>query len=403
MTIDTTPSSVRAMDAPPITIPISVRLRANMASLARRPYPQAIAIYIAVRLIGVAVLAVMAAQHNLPLLDRLTAWDGKWYLDIANQGYRGIIDRTDAHGQILPNAPWAFFPLYPFFISLLAMAPGVSSVTAALALSLGAGIAAACALVRIGRLFYPHRPLGLILVALWAGAPMGIALSMTYTEALFTALAAWALVGVLERNWLLAGTCCIFAGLTRPTASVLVAVVVVAALIAAYRGRDRWWALGCALLSPIGLLGYWAAVAAQTGSLTGWWDLERIGWNTQFDSGVESVQFVGKALQTDKSLMQTMVALMLLAAIVLAVLTVTNRIPWPLAAYGIGVVVMVVCTAGLPWAKVRFLLPGFTLLIPIALGLVNRKPKTIVWSLAAWVLVGAWFSAHSLTGWQYSI
>jgi hypothetical protein len=402
MTIDT-PASSRAMVGPPITIPVSVRLRATVASLARRPYPQAIAIYIAVRLIGVVVLAVMAAHNHQALLDRLTAWDGKWYLDIANLGYRGITDKTDAHNQPLPNAPWAFFPLYPFFVSLLSMAPGVSTVAAALALSLGAGVAAACALVRIGRLFYPRRPIGLILVALWAGAPMGIALSMTYTEAMFTALAAWALVGVLERNWLLAGTCCIAAGLTRPTASVLVAVVVVAALIAAYRGRDRWWALGCALLSPIGLLGYWAAVAAQTGSLTGWWDLERVGWNTKFDFGVEATQFIGKALLTDKSVMQTLVALLVLTAVALAVLTVTNRLPWPLAAYGIGVVVMVVCTAGLPAAKVRFLLPGFTLLLPIALGLVNRKPKTIVLSLAAWVLIGAWFSANSLTGWQHSI
>src|SRR4030081_2931167 len=104
---------------------------------------------------------------------------------------------------------------------------------------------------------------------------MGIALSMACTEAMFTAFAAWALVGVLERQWLLAGLCCFFAGLTRPTASVLVVVVVVAALVAAYRGWDRWWALACALLSPIGLLGYWALVAARTGSLTGWWGLER--------------------------------------------------------------------------------------------------------------------------------
>jgi hypothetical protein len=243
----------------------------------------------------------------------------------------------------------------------------------------------------------------LILVALWAGAPMGITLSMAYTEAAFTALAAWALVGVLERRWLLAGTCCIFAGLTRPTASALIAVVVVAALVAVYRGRDRWWALACALLSPIGLLGYLAAVAARTGSLTGWFELERVGWNTKFDFGVEAEKFVTKNLLSDESVMQTAVALILLAAVALAVLAVTTRLPWPLAAYSIGMIVMVVCTAGLPWAKVRFLLPGFTLLLPVALGLANHKPRTIVAYVAAWVLVGAWFSAHSLTGWQYSI
>jgi hypothetical protein len=369
----------------------------------RRPTPQAIVIYLAVRMVGVAVLALMAAQHNLPLLERLTAWDGQWYTDIADHGYSGITERVDANGQLLPHAPFAFFPLYPFVVSLLSGVPGASTAAAALTLSLGAGIAAACALVRIGRMFYPTSRLGLILVALWAGAPMGIALSMAYTEAMFTALAAWALVGVLERQWLQAGLCCFFAGLTRPTATVLVVVVVVAALVAAYRGQDRWWALACALISPIGLLGYWAAVASRTGSLTGWWELERQGWNTSFDFGVEAGKFITKNLLSDELVMQTVVALMLLAAVALTVLTVTNRLPWPLAAYGIGVVVVVVCTAGLPWAKVRFLLPGFTLLLPVATGLSARKPRTIVACVAAWILLGAWFSAHSLTAWQYSV
>jgi hypothetical protein len=402
MAIDAS-SFLRAIVGPPVVRSVAVRLRETVASSARRPYPQAIVIYLAVRTVGVAVLAVMAASHNLPLLDRLTAWDGQWYINIADHGYRSITEEVDANGQLLPHAPFAFFPLYPLFVSLLSGIPGVSTVAAALTLSVGAGIAAACALVRIGQLFYPTRRLGLILVALWAGAPMGIALSMAYTEAMFTAFAAWALVGVLERQWLLAGLCCFFAGLTRPTASVLVVVVVVAALVAAYRGWDRWWALACALLSPIGLLGYWALVAARTGSLTGWWGLERQGWNTSLDFGVEAGKFITKNLLSDESVMQTAVALILLGAVALAVLTVTNRLPWPLAAYGVGVVVMVVCTAGLPWAKVRFLLPGFTLLLPVAIGLSARKPRTIVVCVAAWVLLGAWFSAHSLTGWQHSI
>jgi hypothetical protein len=78
-------------------------------------------------------------------------------------------------------------------------------------------------------------------------------------------------------------------------------------------------------------------------------------------------------------------------------------VPWPLAAYGIGVFVLTVTTAGLPWQKALLLLPGFTLLIPMAIGLAGRKRSTIVVSVAAWAVLGGWFSAFSITGWTNTI
>jgi hypothetical protein len=339
----------------------------------------------------------MAAHSHLLLLGRLTAWDSGWYISLAEFGYHGT---PGTAGN--PLAPLAFFPLYPAYTALLSVIPGVSTVAAGFIVSLLSGSAAVCALVRIGRLHSPRT--GLILVALWAGAPMAIVLSMPYTEAMFTALAAWALVGVLERNWWLAGACCMFAGLTRSTATVLIAVVVVAAGIAVYRGgRERWPALACALAAPLGLLGYWAAVAARAGSLTGWWDIERRGWRSRFDFGVEAFHYIVAKLSSDESMWQTAVVLLVLGAVALAVLTVTNRLPWPLAAYAIGVVVLAIGTAGLPWGKVRFLVPGFTLLIPVAIGLAGCKRSTIVASVAAWVLLGSWFSAFSVTVWTHTI
>jgi hypothetical protein len=211
-------------------------------------------------------------------------------------------------------------------------------------------------------------------VALWAGAPMAIVLTMPYTEGLFVALAAWALVGVLEQKWWLAGVCTVFAGLVRSTALALIAVVVVAAGIAVYRGgRGRWPALACVLAAPLGLLGYWGSVAARTGSLTGWQDIERRGWNVRWDFGAEAKQYLVTNLLTDHSVMQTAVTFLVLGAVALAVLTVTGQVPWPLAVYGIGVVILAIGTAGLPWEKIRFLLPAFTVLIPVAIGLAGRK------------------------------
>src|SRR5207245_2153309 len=128
--------------------------------------------------------------------------------------------------------------------------------------------------------------------ALFASAPMAIVLSMTYTEALFCALAVWALVGVLEEWWLLAGVCCALAGLVRPTASALVAAVGLAAIITLVRRRGRGWQTWVGLLlAPAGLLGYLAWVAQRTGRLSGWFDLQRTGWDSQFDGGIATVKF----------------------------------------------------------------------------------------------------------------
>jgi hypothetical protein len=64
--------------------------RVWVSSTVRRPYAQAIGVYLAVRTVGVAVLAVMSAHNHQPLLDRLTAWDGQWYLELAELGYQGV-------------------------------------------------------------------------------------------------------------------------------------------------------------------------------------------------------------------------------------------------------------------------------------------------------------------------
>jgi hypothetical protein len=241
------------------------------------------------------------------------------------------------------------------------------------------------------------------MVALWAGAPMAITLSMAYTEALFTALAAWALVGVLERRWILAGLCCLVAGLVRPTAILLVGVIGLAALIALVREHRTWRAAVCVVLTPLGLLGWWGYVANRTGSLTGWFDIQRTGWSSQFDGGQETWKFIGDILKSGNSVMETVNMFAILGAVVLAVLLVRSRIPWPLAVYGVGIVLLVVGTAGVTYDKVRFLLPGFTLLVPVAHGLANQKPRTMIAMTTGIVLLGSWFGAYSLTAWKYAI
>lgn len=381
----------------------SQRLAKFFDRLAVSPYPKAIVLYIAVRTFGTLILAGLADYHGGTLIDRLTAWDGQWYLRVAAHGYADLPGTLDAAQQPYADAPMAFFPLYPALTAALSWL-GFDAVNSALLVSLLAGIVLACGLIRIGRSVSDGDRTGFLLVALWAGAPMAIVFSMVYTEALFCAFAVWALAGVLERRWQLAGLCTLGAGLCRSTAAVLVVVVVAAALIAAIRRpAERLSALVCALVAPLGIVGYLTFVGVRTGSWTGWQDIELRGWNTEFDFGKETWEYFVFRLTGNDSTFSTLTVLILLGAIALAIVAVRSRAPWPLTLYGVGVLLLVLGTRGLPDAKIRFILPAFPLLIPIAIGLSRRRLGTAVAVTFGWVLLGAWFSAHSLTAWKYAM
>ena len=318
--------------------------------LAWSPYPRAILLYLVIRTASVQLLDLLAARRGATLTDRLTAWDGQWYLRLAVHGYADLPGTLDAARQPYSDAPMAFFPLYPKLVAAV-MWLGPDVVTAALTVSVLAGLVLACGLIRIGRAVSPERGdrTGLLLVALWAGAPMAIVFSMAYTEAVFCAFAVWSLVGVLERRWMLAGLCAFAAGLSRSTAVVLVAVVVVAALVAVFRRAEkRWWALAGAAVAPLGVAGYLGFVAYRTGSWTGWQDIELRGWNTEFDFGAETADSVLARLTGDESVFSTLTVLLLLGAVALVLVAAFIRVPWALTLYGAGVLLLAFGTRGLP-------------------------------------------------------
>lgn len=370
-------------------------------------HARAVAVYLVVRVVGVGMLAAMAAasDNDNSVIDWLTAWDGGWYLGLAEYGYRDLDGGLDGRGEFTKNyTAYAFFPLYPALVSTLARLPFLGIVSSALLLNVVFGAIAACGVVRLARLAGYGPRVGLILVALWAGAPMAISMSMAYTEALFIALAVWALVEVLERNWAYAGLYCIGAGLTRSTAVVLIAVVVLAALVSLARGRESALSsLTCVLLAPLGLLGYWAHVASETGSLTGWFGVQQ-GWHSELDFGRHTFEWVSKTLSTGTSVMDVGAVLILGIAAVLAALAGVMRLPWPLVLYGAGFALFVVSFSGLMAAKPRFIFPAaVVLLLPVAIGLANRTRPTMLASVGVMVLLGGWYSAYSLVGWPSSM
>ena len=361
-------------------------------------------IYLGIRALGVMVLTFAAAGRTG---DRLTAWDGQWYLKIAAGGY-DLDPSVDAQGHLNPFTPRAFFPEYPVLIRWTDALTGFGGTASALLVSLVSGLFAAYGLARLGRLVRGGSPrAGYLLVALFAAAPMGVVLSMAYTEALFCALAAWALVGVLERRFVLAGLWCAAAGFVRSSSLALAIAVGLAALGCVSRERHR--AVAALVLAPSGLAAYlwWTGLrvrpdAGLAGRLRTWPDLEWQGWSTRFDGGVATLRFLWHGLTSGDGMTLLTVAVVL-GYLVLFAVAVAHRLDWPLLVYAGAVLVLGLGSSGIMHSKPRLLLPAFTLLIPVAIGLANRRHATAVWIVTGAAVVSAWFGAYALTVWRYAI
>ncbi|MGH3975846.1 MAG: hypothetical protein ACRDS9_21325 [Pseudonocardiaceae bacterium] len=365
-------------------------------------------VYLAIRQVSLLVLIWMSTATGVGIRGTLTSWDGAWFLGLAEGGYGGVpAGFVDAFGARTPHTSQAFLPGYPALIAAVSWLPGVGLIAAAFVVTAGAGVATAYGLVRLAETV-PHgsRKAGLVLVALFAATPMSIVLSMTYSEALFCALAVWCLLGLLRRQWLLAGVCSATAGLVRPTAAALVATVVLVALVAVVAGRDGWRPWVAALLAPSGLVGYLAFVAARTGRWDGWFVLQRQGWDSGFDGGYATVRFAWRALTTAPSVLEVITVWLLVAALALFVLCLLDwraSPAWPLLVYAAVVLALDLGSNGVMNSKARLLLPAFVLLMPVAIGLARRRTTLLVLTLTALTAFGAWFGGYALMVWPYAI
>ncbi|MFT4126695.1 MAG: mannosyltransferase family protein [Gordonia sp. (in: high G+C Gram-positive bacteria)] len=401
-------------------------VRARLAAIDLGPWLAPVVVYLAIRAVGVLVLVRFDVLHGFTLGDSLSAWDGEWMLAIAEHGYAGVpVELTDAQGIHTADTAYAFFPGYPYAVGWLARLPLVSPFAAAIGFNLVLGCLAAVGTARLGeqcarlmatRSSEPladgadHRT-GLVLVAIFAATPMSIVLTMAYTEALFCALSVWALVGVLRQRWILAGGCAALVGMVRPTAIVVIGIVVVAAvlhLVAAARSATTraWlkdWAWAAIMVSPLGYLGYLSVVWAHTGSPTGWFTIQTQGWDTEFDGGAAAFDFVNSMLVNSGEVAPVVTSWMIVGTLVLIGVAAWARVPWPVFGYGTLVVASVVLSSGLMMSRPRLLLPAFVLLLPLAVLLARARPAAAVAALTPIIIGSAWYGAHMLTVYPHAI
>ncbi|MEU5160629.1 hypothetical protein AB0G74_13605 [Streptomyces sp. NPDC020875] len=375
-----------------------VRRRAHRISRSLRSAAPALVAYLLVRLVGLVFLARLAHAKGHGVWPTLaTSWDSGWYLGIAEHGYAGELGtRVNANNL-------AFFPLYPLLVRAVAAAsPGsVSRASAGLLIAVGCSFVAAWGIHAVGERLHGRR-VGTLLTVLWGVLPVAVVQWMGYTESLFTALCAWSLYAALTGRWLSAGVLACLAGLTRPTGIALAVAIALGALLAArrVRGGARTRAVAGAVLAPLGWLGFVGWVGARVGRVDGYFAVQRL-WKNEWDGGRATLLELRQQLvyETRPQLFSLAVSACLVLAVVLYVLTLTDRQPLVLLVFTGSLLVVVLGSAGVYFPRARFLLPAFPLLLPLAVSLARARRAPLVVVLVSAVLLSTWLSAYMLLVW----
>jgi hypothetical protein len=355
------------------------------------------AVYAGIRAISLAVAAYLLPRGGFRGRHwSFTQWisTGDWghYQAIAEHGY------TFHPGHLALDSTFAWYPGFPAAADSIAWLPGLGTARAAFIVTVAAGLAAAAGLATLGMILTGSPRISVLLVAVWAAAPGSMVLSMLYSEALFCALAAWALVALAGRRWLTAGCLTAAAGTVHSTGVALVAAVAVAVLTTLIADRRiRWRPLAALLIAPLGLLGYWGYVAWATHRLDGWFWIERQTCHIYFDAGRGTLTLLRNAVMNGPVAPVALVLLVLVTAVVLTAWSLTGRLPASLHAYTVAIVVLALGTSA-NWvgAKPRLLLPAFLLALPLARVLAPLRTWLLVPLIAVLAAASTWFGLYLL-------
>ena len=263
-------------------------------------------------------------------LGLLGAWDGVWYLRIAEHGYVMIPGR---------ESDPAFFPLFPI---ILRVGHELTHASPALVGVVVANVALAVALVA----FYDvgRRVVGAETAqraTLYAAfCPLAFVYSMVYPMSLLLAFACLALLAGFRQRWLLAAAFAALAALTRPEAIVLSMPLAAIAwrqrqeLDAGARGR----AVAAVLAAPAAIASYPLYLKWSLGDARAWSQSERF-WGRSFalDGPVRAVRDLAPSLAAHPGFARDLVLVVVYAVLLVAARR--HGVSWPWIASGAALIV----------------------------------------------------------------
>lgn len=361
-------------------VPIAATTRRPAAAPALRCWFYAALVAVVGTAIRLSVLAAMAAAQGDSLWGLLNKWDANYYVDIARAGYAG-------------ETTLAFFPGFPLVVRAVSNLLGADIAGTAMVLNLFFTITLAAGVMALARqmgLGVRGQVLGATVVT---SAPMSIVFAMPYTEALFGALAIWAVVMLHDQRWIAAGVLIFLASFVRLT---VVDLIVVFALMVLFKARRTWWAWLSVVVSALPLAGYIWWANRQLSRAGGYFGLQEKHWNSGFDGGRATVSWVTETLSSATNGGYLLSAAVIIAAPICLLLA-WGRLPLPAWLFAAVLMANVLLSDGIMHSRPRLLLPAAVVLVPW----VGKKGASA--SVGAWVLFGAWFSAYMLAVFEWAI
>lgn len=271
---------------------LAARWRVAARTAASRWWLWPLGVFAATRLVN-AVMIEAASDHQIAIRGDIEGyhttqptpadpgyfgvaanWDGQWYMDIALHGYPDQVERGS--DGALPQAAWAFSPVFPLATRLLM---GLTGQPFTVVAPLFATLCAAVGVVLLHRLLqetagaFAARATTLLLCTAMA-APV---LQIAYTEGPALLLLTAALLLLRRRRYAATAAVLVVLGLTRPVAlaflpSILAHAVSVDVGVMARAQRLRLIAL---LLSCLLAAGLWPlVVAVATGRPTAFLEIQ---------------------------------------------------------------------------------------------------------------------------------
>jgi hypothetical protein len=333
--------------------------------------------------IAVVFTAKIATWYAKPLTvsQALSGWDGGWYRSIAQHGYPGRLFAHQGGGN-----EWAFFPGLPSLVRLVHLtglsypASGmiISFLTGALA---ALGVYLAVCKVLGGRV-------GVSTAVLLVFLPNSYVLSMTYTDGLFVACAAFCLHFLVIRRWEAAGLAALLGGFTRVSGVVLIASCTFEALRVAKRERTIR-PLTAPALAPLGLVIFMIYAKATVGDFFAFNTAQQY-WQNSFDwflpvwRGLDEV-FTSRAGWQDAQAVMASLALVWVGIGSVALVR-TSRVPsvwWVYSALTVVLAMTPFWLTSIP----RYMLPAFPLYAAVMGKLPERAQSALISASA--VVMGA--------------
>jgi Gpi18-like mannosyltransferase len=252
------------------------------------PVRWTILVYLASRILLLAIALGTGWARHLSLSSELARWDGTWYTQIASSGY-------PRHPPHVPST-LGFFPLYPLAIWLVVHAPGPpnSVVLAGVLVSLAGGLVATVLVQKLATGWWGEQG-GRRATVMFCFFPGSIVFSMDYAEGLLIPLAAGCILALQKRRWVLAGVLAGFATAIQPDALALVVACAVAAILElrrdGWRDRQARRSLLAPLLSVSGIAAFAIFLWIWTGTPFATLQAQHDGWGQKVDAFALSYQW----------------------------------------------------------------------------------------------------------------